>query len=142
MKLTVAVIGKDKRLITKLNDQKTDNNEVIAATTEQKAIDKAKGEYISFVYAGDDIGERYTKAIMEKLKECEFDMCFIGWRYLNWHDFKYIGFAGGFKPMFCAVLKKEFFNSIKEKTIKSFYEKAKIKENLGEIIYSHRGEKG
>lgn len=142
MKLTIAVIGKNKQLLTKLTDQQTEHNEVITATTIQRAIKKAKGEYITFVCERDDIEPHYTEAIINKIDEGAFDMCLFGWGYMNWHGFKFVGFVNEFKPIFCIIFKRDMIKDIKEKVIVESFEKAETITELREIIYSYRGERG
>ena len=136
MKLTIAIIGKDKAIETLLQDQKTTDNEIITAKTEVEAVKKAKGEYISFVYAKDSISPRYTQAILEKI-ESGFDVCYIGWQFIDWHAYRHIGYAGDFKPLFRTVYRIEI---IKGKDEISDTEAKRI-DNLCEIIYDYRSDK-
>ncbi|MGN0533301.1 MAG: hypothetical protein ACI4IK_02975, partial [Eubacterium sp.] len=135
-KLTIAVIGSDKRLETLLKDQKTEENEVITAKTEKEAVKKAKGEYISFVYAKDSIEPRYTQTILEKA-ETGFEVCYIGWQYIGWHAYRHIGFAGDFKPLFSTVYKVSL---VKGKDEISDID-AKNTASICEIIYDYWGDK-
>ena len=141
MKLTIAVIGKNKQLMTKLTDQQTEHNEVITATTVQKAIKKAKGKYITFVCERDDIEPHYTEEIIKKIDSGDFDMCFFGWQYMNWHKFKFIGFVGDFKPIFSAIFKRDKITDIKE-NIEECFDRFETVTDLCEILYSYRGERG
>ena len=142
MKLTIAVIGKNKQLMTKLTDQQTEHNEVITESTIQKAIEKAKGEYITFVYKRDDIKPHYTSAIINKIAEGEFDVCFFGWEYMNWHSFAHIGFVNDFKPVFSAIFKRDLIKDVKENIVDECFERVGVTTNLCKIIYSYRGERG
>ena len=142
MKLTIAVIGKNKQLLTKLTDQQTEHNEIITATTVQKAIQKAKGKYITFVYERDDIEPHYTEAIIKKIDDGEFDMCLFGWQYMNWHGYRHIGFVEPFKPIFCVIFKREMIADIKENIIEECWDRVGTVTNLYEILYSYRGERG
>lgn len=142
MRLTIALIGKNKQLLTKLTDQQTEHNEVITAATEQKAIKKAKGEYITFVNERDDIEPHYTEAIIKKIDEGDFDMCVFGWQYMNWHGFKYIGFVDSFKPIFSVIFKRDTIKDIKENIIEESIKRAGTVTSLCDILYSYRGERG
>lgn len=142
MKLTIALIGKNKQLLTKLTDQQTEHNEVITATTVQKAIKKAKGDYITFVCERDDVKPHYTETILKKIDECDFDMCLFGWEYMNWHDFKFIGFVDDFKPIFSVIFKREMITDIKENIVEESINRYGTITSLCEILYSYRGERG
>lgn len=142
MKLTIALIGKNKDLLNKLTEQQTEHNEVITASTEKKAMQKAKGEYITFVYARDDVTKHYTSAIIEKIDEGKFDLCFIGWQYMNWHGYRYIGYVDKFKPLFCAIFRKNMIKDLEENIIDECFNRVGIATNLIEFIYSYRGERG
>ena len=142
MRLTIALIGKNEQLLTKLTDQQTEHNEVITADTEQKAIKKAKGKYITFVCERDDIKPHYTSALLNKIDEGDFDMCFFGWEYMNWHSFAHIGFVNEFKPIFSAIFKRDLIKDIKENIVDECFERVDVTTNLSKIIYSYRGERG
>ena len=142
MKLTIAVIGNNKQLLTKLTDQQTEHNEIITAKTVQKAIQKAKGKYITFVYERDDVELNYTTEIIKKIDAGEFDMCLFGWQYMNWHGYRHIGFVEPFKPIFCVILRRELIKDVKENIIEESWSRIKTVTNLCEILYSYRGERG
>ena len=142
MKLTIAVIGNNKELVNKLKDQQTEHNEVIAATTERSAIKKAKGEYITFVRAKDDVKPHYTRELINKIEESEFDVCFFGWDFINWHNFKFIGFVADFKPIFSAIFKRDLLKDVKENIVDECFERVSVTTNLCKILYSYRGERG
>lgn len=53
-----------------------------AGAARNKGIDKAKGEYISFIDADDLVSEKYIDSILEKC-EHTFDVCEMSWKSLN-----------------------------------------------------------
>ena len=142
MKLTIAVIGKNEQLMAKLTDQQTEHNEIITAATVQKAIKKAKGKYITFVCERDDIEPHYTSAIINRIDEGDFDVCYFGWKYMNWHSFAHIGFVNEFKPIFSAIFKRDLIKDVKENIVDECFERVSVTTNLCKILYSYRGERG
>lgn len=142
MILTIAVIGRDKELLKKLKEQQTEHTEVITAPTERKATKNAQGKYITFVYPQDDVKKHYMSAILTKIDEEEFDVCFFGWEYMNWHGFKFIGFVDDFKPFFSAIFRKEKITTIRKNNIHKCLAKMSKVTKMREFIYSYRGERG
>lgn len=45
-----------------------------------KGLDTAKGKYIAFIDADDMVSENYLELILSKIKDEEFDYCYLSWR--------------------------------------------------------------
>lgn len=43
-------------------------------------LDNAKGQYITFIDSDDDVSSDYVKVILDKIKNSEFDYCYISWK--------------------------------------------------------------
>ena len=84
----------------------------------------------------------YSPEQKEKIDECDFDMCLFGWEYMNWHDFKFIGFVDDFKPIFSVIFKREMITDIKENIVEESINRYGTATSLCEILYSYRGERG
>lgn len=43
-------------------------------------LDNAKGQYITFIDSDDDVSSDYVQVILDKIKNCKFDYCYISWK--------------------------------------------------------------
>ena len=53
------------------------------AAARNKGMDKAKGDYISFIDADDMVPEYYISKILAKIDNMTFDVCDLSWKSLN-----------------------------------------------------------
>lgn len=50
------------------------------SSARNKGIDKANGEYITFIDSDDDVSEDYITKILDKINTSDFDYCYFSWR--------------------------------------------------------------
>jgi len=51
-----------------------------ASVPRNVGLDNAEGQYITFIDSDDDVSSDYVKVILDKIKNSEFDYCYISWK--------------------------------------------------------------
>ena len=54
-----------------------------ASTPRNVGLDSANGDYICFIDSDDMVSDEYVKKIVEKIQECNFDYCYLGWKSVS-----------------------------------------------------------
>ena len=48
-----------------------------------RGIERAQGEYLTFIDSDDYVSNDYVEAILNKIKKCDFDFCYFSWKPIN-----------------------------------------------------------
>ena len=57
-----------------------DSNSGNASIPRNVGLDNAKGKYIAFIDSDDSVFNNYIEKILDKIKNTDFDYCYISWR--------------------------------------------------------------